>query len=510
MKHSRFLLGAAVSTFVVTTSFAQTPEDMKKELDALKAQVAALQADKGVAAREESVETEVNKLSERLAAATTVDSGANKVKLTGEFRFRSYLELGDSAGAAIGAPSGAEKDGWFNDSRVRLGFGYDFSRDVSAYAEVQSDFAFGQNGGPSGTDSSSSASNNVYLYQAWVKTGNLFGRPEFSAKWGRQELVFGNQFVFGNADYYDGISFDGARYDWNSDSFSLTGMMFRTATGPGNDANQAPAYGPNASNGDGHDHDEFYGVYFTLKSIKNAALDLYWVYVNAHVGTTGDSLGNNVGGPSYFHVFGGRFGGTADVASGLDYNIELSYETGDVANGFNLDAFGAEGEIGVTFSKDNKFRAWVRALYLEGPDFSGTTPESGYIALWPNRHSNSANFRARYGAADVFPMFDIFALTGGVHFDPAKDWTIGLSGVWGQTASDIQADLGSPAGEDDTYGFEIDLWAEYRYSDAMTFSMGVAMILPDDQIDGGSTTYGNASFDGDTAFLIWAQARLFF
>lgn len=494
MKHSRFLLGAAVSTFVVTTSFAQTPEEMKKELDALKAQVAALQADKGVAAREESVETEVNKLSERLAAATTVDSGANKVKLTGEFRFRSSLELGDSASAT-------EKDGWFNDSRVRLGFGYDFSRDVSAYAEVQSDFAYGQNGGPTGTDSNSSASTNVYLYQAWVKTGNLFGRPEFSAKWGRQELVFGNQFVFGNADYYDGQSFDGVRYDWNSDSFSLTGMWFRTATGSGNDVNQYPAYGPNASNGDGHDHDEFYSLYFTLKSIKNASLDLYWIYVNGHVGSTNDSLGANLGGTSYFHVFGGRFGGTADVAAGLDYNIELNYETGDVSGGDdNLDALGAEGEIGVTFSKDNKFRAWVRALWLEGPDAT----DSGYIALWPNRHSNTANFRARYGAADVFPMFDIFALTGGVHFDPAKDWTVGLSGVWGQRESD------GPTTLDDAYGFEIDLWAEYRYSDAMTFSAGIAMILPDDQIDGSNGGYGQSAFDGDTSFLFWMQARLFF
>jgi hypothetical protein len=493
MKHSRFLLGAAVSTFVATTSFAQTPEDMKKELDALKAQVAALQADKGVAAREESVETEVNKLSERLAAATTVDSGANKVKLTGEFRFRSTLELGDSAAAV-------EKDGWFNDSRVRLGFGYDFSRDVSAYAEVQSDFAYGQNGGPTGTDANSSESTNVYLYQAWVKTGNLFGRPEFSAKWGRQELVFGNQFMFGNADYYDGQSFDGVRYDWNSDSFSLTGMWFRTTTGSGNDINQYPAYGPNAVNGDGHDHDEFYSLYFTLKSIKNASLDLYYIYVNGLRGGTADSLGAATGAGTYFHTFGGRFGGTADVASGLDYNIELAYETGTAPSDADIDGLGGEAEIGVTFNKDNKFRAWIRALWLEGSD--GT--DSGFIALWPNRHSNTAAFRARYGAADIFPMNDIFALTGGVHFDPAKDWTVGLTGVWGQRESD------GPATLDDAYGFEIDLWAEYRYSDAMTFSAGIAMILPDDQIDGSNGGYGQTAFDGDTSFLFWMQARLFF
>ena len=73
------------------------------------------------------------------------------------------------------------------------------------------------------------------------------------------------------------------------------------------------------------------------------------------------------------------------------------------------------------------------------------------------------------------------------------------------------AGLSVEATEDDTFGFEIDLWAEYRYSDAMTFSAGIAMILPDDQIDGSvATVYGNPNFDGDTSFLFWMQARLFF
>ena len=479
MKLNRFLTALGVVSFCATSSVAQNPEQLQQELNALKAEVASMKAEKSSVAREESVETEVNRMSERLAAATSVDSKANKITLTGEFRFRSYLELGDNAG-------NVERDGWFNDSRVRLGFGYDFSRDVSAYAELQTNFVYGDSDVNGQKD-------DVGLYQAWVKTANLFGRPEFSAKWGRQEVVLGNQFQFGNADWYNGVSFDGTRYDWSSESFDLTGLWLRTATLGSGDSNQGPDYGPNAINGDGHDHDEFYSVYFTLKTIKNHKLDLYWIYANLHDGFTANSFSSNLAGTTaYFHTLGARIGGNVDVAAGLDWNLEAAYQTGSAGTA-DVENLAVEGEVGVMFNKDNKIRAWLRGLYAEGPEGN----ETGYLPLFPNAHSNTANFRARYGSFDVFPMTDVFALTGGVHFDPAKDWTLGLSAVWGQTESD------QPANVDDSYGFEIDVWAEYRYSEAMTFAMGVAFLFPDDQLVGGT-------FDTDTQFLFYMQARLFF
>jgi hypothetical protein len=121
MKLSRFSTAFCAVTLLATTAVAQTPEEMKKDLDALKAQVAAqkaeldaMKADKNSAALEASVENEINRLSERLAAATTVNSGANKLTFTGEFRNRSYLEIGDNN-------AGVERDGWTNDMRVREG-----------------------------------------------------------------------------------------------------------------------------------------------------------------------------------------------------------------------------------------------------------------------------------------------------------------------------------------------------------------------------------------------------
>jgi hypothetical protein len=519
MSRWNYRAAACLAAFAATASYAQSPEEMKRELDALKAQVAAqnrmlggqaariaeLEQNRTDASRETEVSEEVNRLSERMARATEIKSAAQSIIFSGEYRFRSYLEFGDDAAQN-------ERDGYWNSSKIRIGILYEFAKNVSAYADIQSTFSFGHNGHSSADPSSFDPGEPLHICQAWVKTSNLFGAPELSAKLGRQSVTLGNQFQFGNADWYNGYFFDGARTDWNAESWSFTAMMLRTSTTGVNDGNQFPAYSTpaNTANGDGHDHDEYYVGYFTLKSIKNHELDLYWIYANWHQGSTLNSVGNTAGSfgpgaavaaPAYFHTLGARMGGLADVAAGLDWNLEAAYQTGELDGGggdFDIDNFAVEGELGVTFAKENKIRAWIRGLYAEGPDAG----ETGYIPLAPTRHSNTASFRARYGQMDVFPMSDVFALTGGVHFDPAADWTIGLTGVWGQQESD------SPAGVDDSYGFEIDLWAEYRYSDQMTFSGGVSFLFPDDQLDGAVA--GPSTFDGDAQVLFWAQARLFF
>lgn len=511
-------LAACLAAVTATAAYAQSPEEMKRELDALKAQVAEqskllgaqtarisdLERTKTDDAREGDVEREVNRVSERMARATDIKSAATTIIFSGEYRFRQYLEFGDGA-------AGNERDGMWNSSKIRIGMLYEFAKDVSAYVDIQSTFSFGHNGHSSSDPSSFDPGEPLHVCQAWVKTSNLLGASELSSKVGRQSVTLGNQFQFGNADWYNGYFFDGGRADWNAESWSFTGMMLRTSTTGVNDGNQSPAYSTpgNTANGDGHDHDDYYVGYFTLKSIKNHELDLYWIYANWHQGATLNSLGQTPGSfgaggpatPAYFHTFGARIGGDVDVAAGLDWNLEAAYQTGSldaVGADFDIENLAVEGELGVMFNKDNRIRAWIRGLYAEGPDAG----ETGYIPLAPNRHSNTADFRARYGQMDVFPMNDVFALTGGVHFDPAKDWTLGLTGVWGQRESD------SVGNTDDAYGFEIDLWAEYRYSEQMTFSGGVSFLFPDDQLDG--TVAGPATFDGDTQVLFWAQARLFF
>jgi len=513
---------------VASVSFGQTtttPEQMQKQIDQLTATVQSLAKSQADTAREnaelksrvdgvqqDSLETEVNRLTDRLAAATAVNSKASQITLGGEFRYRDTYALGDNLG-------GDEHNGNYGDARVRINFLYNFTKDVSAFAELQTAWAHGDNTeGPVSAVEFGGATD-VNLYQGWLRIGNIFGRSEFSSKIGRQEIMFGNQFQFGNADWFDGVVFDGGRWDWECTGFSLTALALKLSSSDfGGDIDQYYAWQGN------HDDDELYGLYFTLKSIKNHTIDLYWLYVNGHGGSainggTNAGFGNNAdlggggitgflypGSQAYFHTLGARIGGWFDVAAGLDYNLEGAYQFGDIHNltvgggDADVEAFTIEAEVGLTFSASSKFRVFGRFLFAEGPSDN----DVGYLTLYGNRHSNTASFRARYGLMDVIPMSNVVTGQLGLHFDPATDWTLGATGLW--AGSDEEGSNNAISGTDDDgdYGWEFDIWGEYRYSEHLTFGAGLALLFPDDQ---GQFLWG---LDDDTQFLGYVQARLVF
>jgi hypothetical protein len=434
-----------------------------------------------------------------MAAGTNLRSCASQIRMGGEFRYRAaYVEL-DFVDTQIGTPGldgkGQDEDfdGFYGDMRTRLNFQYDFGCDVTAFAELQAHEAFGEdNDGPIDELDGNDPDGDVQMYQTWIEMRNLLGRSEMSARIGRQEVVLGNQFQFGNADWYNGIVHDGLRIDWKSNCWSLTLLASKLTTQDG-DLNQIWSYL------DDHDDDELYGAYFTLKSIKNMALDLYWVYINGHGGfalNSGTQIPYDGGflypfSSAYYHTFGARIGGTFNIGCGLDYNLEAAVQTGE-SSGFDTDGWTAEGEVGMTFSKSSRFRIFARGLFAEGPGDGST----GYLPLYPNRHSNGG-FRARYGIADLIPMANVQSLQLGVHFDPACDWTIGATGLW--AAADEDFGFGS-----DDYGTELDIWAEYRHSANLTLGAGVAFVFVDD------LATALTGLSDDTQFIGYVQARLVF
>jgi hypothetical protein len=503
-----------VAAVVAASSFAQTNEDLQRQLNELKSsmqsQVQRLEAEnaalKAQAPQDAGLETEINRLSERMAAGTNLRSCASQIRLGGEFRYRAAYIDAKSNQPVVTNPGGTDggqsfsddRSGFYGDMRTRLNFQYDFGCDVTAFAELQAHSAFGENedgsffgwNGP-GTDNTRPGA--VGMYQTWLELRNMLGRSEMSARIGRQEVVLGNQFQFGNADWYNGVVHDGLRVDWKSNCWSLTLLATKVNSEDG-DFNQVWSYV-----GD-HDDDELYSAYFTLKSIRSMSIDLYWIYINGH-GTFGHNSGTQLladGGflypfqSAYFHTFGARIGGVLNIGCGLDYNVEAAVQTGS-SDTFDTDGWTAEAEVGYTFSRGSHFRIFARGLFAEGPSSSST----GYLTLFPNRHSNTG-FRARYGIADLFPMENIETVQVGFHFDPACNWTLGATGLW------AQADETFGFTGDDGYGTELDIWAEYRQSANLTFGLGLAFVFPDDF---GSATTG---LSDSTQFLGYIQARLVF
>lgn len=295
---------------VASFAAAQSNEDVQKqlarqdaELKRLNAELTELKANGAMTAADAALETEVNRLSERLAAATTVKSGANQITFVGEFRSRYMLTNSDAAGTDRS-----------NFNLVRVGTHYDFSKDITAALSLQNDYITGQG----------IADNDFRVYESWVEMRNLFGMSGLTLKHGRQEFVKGTQFQFGNEDWNNGLVWDGHRLDWSNESFGVTGFLFNE-TG-------------NFTTVD----DYTSGLYGTLKSIKDITVDGYWIRRDAFNSDT----------------FGGRVGG---MISGIDFNGEIAVQDANLAD----DPMALELNAGYMFSKDNKFHAHAQYALLE-------------------------------------------------------------------------------------------------------------------------------------------------
>ena len=450
----------------------------------------------------DALETRINALvaDSSLMDGTTVESIANPIRVGGESRVRAGWTDGRGFGGT------GDDDGTFVDARFNLAFDFQFDDHISSHFELIANGLF-DNGS---TDHNTGNLDEVDLYQAWILLDGMFGRKELGARLGRQEIVLGNEFQFGNNDFFGGETFDAAMFWWNDDNFRLFFVWTKLATT--NSFN--PSNHPYNTAGTAFDDDEAFIVYFTLKTIENHELEIYYSYWNGHLGTTTSTLGNPLGAGfrMYAHLIGARMGGLfPNVAAGLDYNVEVAYETGNLS-GTSIDVDGISGEatIGITFSEDNLPRLYAMFLYAEG--FDGN--DSGYVPLFPERHSqidwNDHTARvARWGLTDIIPMINVLAVQAGFTFRPRSDWIVGMAGIYAWHDENVTTVGGNSA---DNIGFEVDLFAEHKINDQATVGMGLGLFFPDDGAPLGNGAIGGAFVDNDddVAVLFYLQSRVVF
>lgn len=494
-------------------------QDQARAIEQLKAENAALQASGAVA--DTSLEQRINALSENLDyAGTTVKSVANPITIFGQARVRSGWTFDRDFGTDFGpgtAEDSEDDDGSFVDALFLVGFDFDLDKDVMVRVSLKANGLYG-NGDTNAEDGDTGSNSNlgeIDAYELFIQFNNIFGRKELGAREGRQEIVLGNEFQFGNNDFFSGETFDGSHWWWDSENFAIHAIWAKLASTDDFSSRNWP-YVP-AGAGDGYDDDELYSLYFTLKSIEEFNLDLYWIYFNGHGGpTAGDSfgtLGNSLGfgNDFYYHTFGARIAGVFAVAAGLDYNLELAYQTGDLSGTGpgaidNVEGLAIEGEIGLTFDETNHFRVYVRGMWAEGAEGDDT----GYIPLFPERHSQTVAGdhtarRARYGIMDIIPMQNVWSAQVGLTFDPAADWTLGLTILYAEHDEDVLTVAGTA---EDGIGFEIDAFGEYRYSAQTTLGGGIGVFFADEGAP--FATGGFVGDDDDIAFLFFLQARVLF
>lgn len=416
-------------------------------------------------------------------------------------------------------------------SRVRLGIKLSLPRDVDFYMEAQELFSFGEdtparlteygrqaprpritggriadfppnsgsigeidnagndpfldagarrneNARVSGNFITSTHRDDLGLYQAHI-TANNVGDSIFSARVGRQELVFGNEWLLGDLDFYGGASLDAVRGWWDFDRSRLDVFWAKV------DEQNTGAGEVNSTD----DDTDLYGVYFTWPEVGTSLIgyDLYAMGVKSQADGGADSHSTNF--ESYW--IGGRV--FRQPEWGWHFNAEATYQFGDItlADGdMDIAAWGFEGSVGYTWDVEGNPDLHFGLTYATGDDPNDTEDWEGFSAPLQD-------FHPRLGFADAFAASNLMAFQLGY----AGSWE---NLAWGVELYDFQADEDPVPGEDQ-YGNEVDLWFSYQYSRNLSVQIAYAFLSLDNAIEDQVRAAG---FEPDDAQRFYVNLRL--
>jgi hypothetical protein len=414
--------------------------------------------------------------------------------LHGELRFRA-----DYVSNSNDFDSDVDDAAMFFPYRARIAAEGHFTDDVSAWIEFQNTGLFGEQGlllGPfdaSAPRRLNDIRSDTQLYQAVITLDKLWS-DSFSLRFGRQEMVLGNEFLFGDEDFYSGISHDGIVGVWDHKKWDLTVWYDRAVENVAfqfADQDIPPAA---IGLGDSSDVDHF-GGYLTFGVGKNQVVDVYLFNVNDRP----------VGGQ--YQTVGGRYA-KLNWDKGFIWNAEVALQFGTAATiaGTEIDQSGMGGEalFGFNFGGGkNVHRVYGKVEYATGDDGTSADENEGFINNWGEVHD-------RTGKGDWFQVASTSSFVGGGTNGGLMAVSVGYTGHFNQKHEvgaafwdySLEEDNGSALG--DGLGTAFDLWYGYNYSKNVTFEAAYSNLSPDDALTGG----GGAP--DDAVERLYGQVRLRF
>jgi hypothetical protein len=437
------------------------------------------------------------------------------------------------------------------EQRTRLNIRAEFTEQVAAFIELDSFEVWGEDfrsqNYVTGLDVRQNSADDVEVYQAYVDADELFGWP-VRLRVGRQELSFGKGWLVGNNSNHPefaGVSFDAVRLTYTNDPFTLDAFGCKLVE-------RSPA------EGDGDT--DFYGIYASYHPLDVYTLDAYWFLVRdaaARRDTNGGALtewlesqlGLDDYEVTYLHTIGLRFAGDWH---GLDYEVETAYQLGDASavgfffkpygygdNRASFNAWAAEAEVGYTFEA-----ACAPRIYLGGAYFYGEDNRDISFWEWLNplapflRPDASVSFNRlfsntvhSYFIDEMGELSNFWTLRGGINAHPTQAIETGLNiacfGVVDRFELPLhiwfdgrRVPLFSPlsfltqtaAGD---IGWELDLWAQYHYSDDLTFKAGWSHLFTGGALHDGNFNdlngmLNNAGTDDQDADYFYLEAEIWF
>ncbi|MDH4228050.1 MAG: alginate export family protein [Deltaproteobacteria bacterium] len=459
-----------------------------------------------------------------MLAVFTIPASA-ETKVSGEWRLRAEEthNTNYSDDKTNATTNNVDDDTAFWGQRVRLAVDATPTDDVAARIVLQGNWTWGQGGENANGGPNLSPFTAVGLHEASATIKNFFGTP-VAVKLGRQELNYGDQRLIGSFGWSNnGRSFDAAKATFAGEGFSVDAFTAKLV-----DSNAAAA-------GDLGDDRNLYGIYATLTSVPNNTIDVYLLQVKdtqrtnialgAGAGATafptilnyGDTV-NNIGNPNpatisvtnqELFTYGFRVAG---AASGLDYGLEIPFQTGTV-EGFWLEAgtkqkwtidheaMAIAAKVGFTLPGENKIRIGLEYDWASGGNKdkgNGKMTSNTFANLYPTNHDKygymdlmawrnmsginlnvSGNLNEKLNARLDYWMFELDTVPTTTVYD---GWY--TAGNWNGAPTGCTPKAGKTKCSSDI-GSEIDITVNYKYNAAVSMMTGVSRFMPGAYITDG-------------------------
>ncbi len=388
---------------------------------------------------------------DQLGTPLSFADGHLTVNTGGEFRYR--LELRD--------------DFTFNDSsyeddaihllRTRLHV------DVSAGPHVRA-FVQGQDAesvASSGLNRTNGFIDRLDLRQLFVELTSPMGAFPATFKVGRQELVYGEQRFVGAFDWSNVTRvFDAVKASWTPTTWAQIDGWFSQVV-------LIDRVRPDSA-----DHgDDFYGLYTSLKPLKNHVLDTFLFIRHDRDNELRGEIASHRGQLKEY-TLGNRFRGKR---ANVDYGLEWAWQFGSRAHE-DIAAWAWHNELGYTFADI----PWSPRIGMEynhgsGDDNTSDGQVSNFDNLFPTNHLH-------YGYIDFASLRNLDHLEANLTVKPTKPFTLigkyhGFfldtnKSAWFNAGQSVIRTAGVSASQ--TLGQEVDLLAKCQVSQHVDTVMGYA------------------------------------
>jgi hypothetical protein len=455
------------------------------------------------------------------------DGGApltdSRFRVHGEVRLRgeledNYQDFNDDGGFASSIVSGGIDDDTIEyfPYRVRLAVEGQISETVFGQMQIQVGDLLGQDREQQGVVTTHENDGELVLYTGFIHW-NRIGNTSWNMRFGRQEITVGNEFLFGDLDYYNGTSFDGWRTHWDGDPVEFQFFWAQTNETLG-----------------GHIETNVFGASLDGSVDRGDEWSLYSNWIMEEDSPSGRDTMN-------LFVLGARWTRLEGEGSHLLWNLEIAYQDGRIGNPSILitdfqrpdyglftgatdddtfiTAWGAEGRFGYNWNQgENDHQFYVHGYFASGDkDHGNHKDDENFRPLFQDFHNRlgradmvqGTNIRS-YGvawegtfgdkhAAGIDGMFFFIDEPGNADtcltlgpgdfmlnprdslrqdcvLDPGMDEFQG----WFIPADETLTDSGLDA--EDELGQELDLWYDYAINDYLTFGAELSVFFPGDAI----------------------------